>query len=561
MMLEELAVDGLGAIDHAEVAVGSGLSALTGETGAGKTLLVAALGLLTGERADRTRVREGAAQAVVEGRFTIPAEHPAAALLIEHELIDPASDPIEVVLTRTVSGDAKPARARINGRMVTAAVLGAVGELLVEIAGQHDQRLLTSGTAQRAMLDAFSGSDAWMLASEVRDAVREATRMERELKALESQDRERARELDILRFEVEEIENAAPEAGESERLKSQASRLEHAATIGSALAAARRALKGEGRGIDSIVEASAHLTEAARLDPSLTELQKRAQDAIYELEDIAGIAGATELDSDPAALERMRDRIAQLERLRRKYGVDEDDVLGYLEKARRRLTELETVTDSLEGLRTEAMRARERATALARTLTGLRTKAAAELKEAIEPLLAELALPGARFEVALEPIDVTEGGAERIEFRVAANPGETPRPIGKVASGGELSRVALALHVLTGTGQVPTLVFDEVDAGVGGEAAQSVGRLLGRLASERSIQVLVVTHLPQVASWADAQYRVAKETSHGRAAVRIERVEGPERVEELSRMLAGMPESDKARLHAEELLEISGRAR
>jgi DNA repair protein RecN (Recombination protein N) len=560
-MLEELSVAGLGAIDHAEVTLGPGLSALTGETGAGKTLLVAALGLLTGERADRSRVREGAAEAVVEGRFRVPAAHAVVDLLLEHELVDPDGDEAEIVITRIVPADSKPARARINGRMVTAAVLAEVGALLVEIAGQHEQRSLAGATAQRSMLDAFAGAEAVRLAGEVRMAVRAATAAERELEVVEAGERERARELDILRFEVTEIEAAAPVAGESDRLKTDASRLEHASTIAGALAAARRALKSDGGAVEQAAEASSRIAEAAALDPSLAELHKRIEDAVYELEDIAASAGAIELDTDPGALDRLRDRLGELNRLQRKYGADESDVLAYLEKARARLIELESTTDSIERLRAEAVAAKAEAEKLAARLGKVRSEAAGRLRAAIEPLLADLALAGARFEVELQPTELYEGGAEKVGFLVAANPGESPRPLGKVASGGELSRIALSLHVLTGSADAPTLVFDEVDAGVGGEAAQAVGRALARLGEESEAQVLVVTHLPQVASWADAQYRVAKKKVASRASVSVERVEGAERVEELSRMLAGMPESDKARLHAEELLEIAGQSR
>jgi DNA repair protein RecN (Recombination protein N) len=247
--------------------------------------------------------------------------------------------------------------------------------------------------------------------------------------------------------------------------------------------------------------------------------------------------------------------------LKRKYGADEAAILAYLDEARARLGRLEERDSRIEDLERELEEQRAHAAELAGRLTQSRRGAAAKLKKQIESLLHELALPQARFEIALEQVDIYEGGNERVEFRLAANPGETPRPVSKVASGGELSRVALALHVITGASTAETMVFDEVDAGVGGEAAQAVGRALARLASRPRSQVLVVTHLPQVAAYASRQYRVVKQPSGGRASVKVERVDGPERIEELSRMLAGLPESERARRHAEELLEIAGRAR
>ena len=560
-MLEELVVDGLGAIDHAEIGLGPGLSALTGETGAGKTLLVAALGLLSGDRSDRTRVREGASSAVVEGRFTVPAGHPALTALVEQEIETTDTAATEVVLSRTIPADGRPARARINGRLVTAAVLNEIGSSLVEIAGQNQHQLLAAAGVQRAMLDAYIGADCVRLAIDARDAVRRAGEAARALEMVESGERERERRMDVLRFEVQEIEAVAPEAGESDRLKTQAARLEHASAIAGSVSSARRALKGEGGAADVANAALADLGSAAELDPSLEELRKRLEAAIVELTDVAATLGSVEIDSDRGGLDRLRDRMGELSRLIRKYGVDEAAVEVYLQSARSELAELESTTGSVERLQREAAETRAAAEAIARELSLARKEGARSLEAAIGPQLDQLALKGARFEVRLEPCDLSEGGAERVEFLVAANPGETPKPLGKVASGGELSRIALALHVLAGTHSAPTLIFDEVDAGVGGEAAQAVGRALSRLSRESAAQVLVVTHLPQVASWADAHHVVQKREVRGRSSVEVNRVDGDRRVEELSRMLAGLPESERAREHAQELLEISGRSR
>ena len=554
-------VEGLGAIDRAELTLGDGLSALTGETGAGKTLLVAALGLLIGDRADKTLVREGADAAVVEGRFSIPADHPAALALIDDELAVADGETVEVVITRSVPRDGRSARCRINGRIATATALQDLGSSLVEIAGQHQHQQLGDAAVQRSLLDSFAGEGALTLARTVRDLVTELRSVERELDALESTGRERERELDVLRFEVAEIEAARVERGETERLQQQVARLEHASTIAESASRADAALKGEGGAVDSVVDALRAIDSAAELDPSLSETAARLRSLSIDLTDVADSISSEEITVDPAALEQVRDRLGQLARLKRKYGEDENGVLAYLDKAQSRLRSLDDPAGSVQALRDRVAELRDEATEASGRLSSVRNKAARKLEGAMGPLLAELALKGARFEAALEPCDLYEGGAERIDFRIAANPGETARSVTKVASGGELSRISLALHVLTGTAAAGTLVFDEVDAGVGGEAALAVGRALLQLASERGAQVLVVTHLPQVAAFADRQYRVAKRAAGGRSQVDVSMVEGAGRVEELSRMLAGMPESEKARQHAAELLEIAGRTR
>ncbi|HYI45207.1 MAG TPA: DNA repair protein RecN [Actinomycetota bacterium] len=560
-MLEELRVEGLGAIDKAEFSLGAGCAALTGETGAGKTLLVVALGLLTGARADRSLVREGAKAARVEGRFSVAAGDPVLEWLAEQDLIDETGEIGEVVITRTVPADGASAKARVNGRLTTSSVLSKVGAMLVEIAGQHDQQRLGSPNVQRGLLDASAGRETVALAAEVAAVVRTGARLQQELEALTTSRRERERELDVLRYEVTEISAAPPEAGETDRLKRDASRLEHAEAITKSLGTVRSLLRGE-RGVGELLhDARRGAEEAAELDASLRPVVDRLETLAIEVEDIAQEASARDLAPDPQALAVIRDRLGLLASLKRKYGADEAAILAYLDEARARLGRLEDTDTRIEDLEREVAEQNAHATELAGSLTESRRGAAAKLKTEIESLLHELALPQARFEIALEHVDIYEGGNERVEFRLAANPGETPRPLSKVASGGELSRVALALHVVTGASMAETCVFDEVDAGVGGEAAQAVGRALARLASRSRSQVLVVTHLPQVAAYASHQYRVVKQPSGGRASVKVEQVAGPERVEELSRMLAGLPESERARRHAEELLEIAGRAR
>ena len=555
-MLNELVVEDLGPLERAEITLDPGSSALTGETGAGKTLLVAAVGLLLGDRADKQMIREGASEARVEGRFVIPADDPAVAVLVESGFVEaPASsDEVELIVSRSVT--ASGSRARINGRLAPVAVLAELGPGLVEIAGQHAHQRLASRTEQRRMLDAFIGDEAITLAREVAEQVRTAARARRTLDELVAGERERARELDLLRFEIAEIEGASLEPGELERLTGDARRLEHAESLASGMNSVSGALHGEGGAAETVSSAAATLGALVDHDPELRPLLERLDGAAHEITDVAQELRARVPEPDPLTLESIRDRLGVLAKLRRKFGDSEADILEHLERARARAAELDDATTGIADARRELGVAESAALAAAERLSGSRRAAAPRLGAAVEGLVSELALQGSRFEVSLQEQELGEGGLESVEFLVATGTGETPRPLTKIASGGELSRIALALHLLVSDSQAGTLVFDEVDAGVGGEAAQAVGRALGNLAQDSGAQVLVVTHLPQVAAFADAHYRVSR-TEGDRRGVAVERVDGDERVAELSRMLAGLPKSERAREHAQELLELA----
>jgi DNA repair protein RecN (Recombination protein N) len=557
-MLNELVVEGLGVIDRAELTLERGCCALTGETGAGKTMLVAALSLLLGSRADRGLVREGAAEARIEGRFTVDSSHAAATLLRNHGVIEEgAGGPVELIVARSVPADGRSGKIRINGRLVSVSLLEEMGALLAEIATQHAHRRLASGAASRKILDSFVGDAALAVADEVATAVRHAQRAQRRAEELRASERERRRELDLLRFEIDEIEAASVSVGESERLQGEATKLEHAETIAVGLAAARRALHGEGGADELAGEAARELERLSSFDSELSDLARRVQGLEYEISDIAAELATRATAPDPDALEEVRSRQSVLSRLKRKYGDDESAVLEYLEKARTRADELQSFDSDLIASEEEANKLELRARELALRLSELRMRAAPKLQKAVEKTLAELALPGARFEVALEDRPLHEGGLQSVELKVSANPGEAPRPLAKAASGGELSRISLALHVLTSGDTSETMVFDEVDAGVGGAAAHAVGRTLAELGARESAQVLVVTHLPQVAAHAHRHYRVTKAMNGGRVTTTVEEVRDEERIAELSRMLAGLPESERAREHAQELLDLA----
>lgn len=555
-MLTELVVEGLGVIDRAELDLTSGSSALTGETGAGKTLLVVALSLLLGARADKTLVRRGADRARVDARFDPAQSHPSWRLLQEHGVLEELGT--EVVLTRTVTSDGR-SRARINGRPVTLSQLQEVGRSLVEIAGQNEHHHLASTSAQRELLDSFAGEETVDLAAKVAEGVRELTRLRGELEELDTSARDRARELDILRTEIAEIEAVDPKPEETAELIAVAARLEHADAIASALGSAVHKLKGEGGAGESLSDASKEVGSIMELDPTIGPIEARLTGVAVEVADIAEDLSRSNIHADPEELAATRDRLAAVTRLLKKFGATEADVLVYLEQAKKRADVLESSGIDRERLTADiAGRARD-TSLLAEGLTARRMRAARLLEERVGSKLAELALGDARFEIEFSPRDLYVGGSESIQFLISANPGETAKPLNKVASGGELSRIALALRLLTSTGDAPTLVFDEVDAGVGGEAARAVGDCLARLGKLEGTQVLVVTHLPQVAAFADHQYRVSKVVADDRSSSMVEHVEGDDRIEELSRMLAGLPESERAREHAQELLELAGR--
>lgn len=555
-MLTELVVEGLGVIDRAELHLTNGSSALTGETGAGKTLLVAALGLLLGARADKTLVREGSPEARVDARFELGAEHPVFALLLEQDLVE--RETTELVLTRTVGSDGR-SKARVNGRPVTLNLLQGVGRSLVEIAGQNEHHHFGAPSAQRELLDGFAGEEARQLSTRVAGLVKDVERLRAELEAVRASERDRARELDALTAEIKEIDEAAPRPDETTELTELAARLEHADAISSATRSAIDKLKGEG-GVGELLAATlSDLSSILENDPSAALASDRLQQVSVEVADIAEELSRDQIQADPAALATARDRLATLSRLLRKYGKSEEEVLAFLERARSRVAELEGSGFEEERLTVAISDAEKEALDLAEDLSARRKEAAPALELRIESALGELSLGDARFKVDLEPCALSPGGLESVGFLIAANMGESPKPISKVASGGELSRIALALRSVTSSGDASTLVFDEVDAGVGGEAARSVGAYLAAVGERASTQVLVVTHLPQVAAFADHQYRVSKVASGDRTASLVEEVEGERRVEELSRMLAGLPESERAREHAQELLEIAGR--
>ncbi|MEV6650749.1 DNA repair protein RecN [Streptomyces sp. NPDC051219] len=569
-VLEEMRIRSLGVIDDAVVELSPGFTAVTGETGAGKTMVVTSLGLLLGGRADPALVRIGAKAAVVEGRITVPADAPAA---VRAEEAGAELDDGALLISRTISAEGR-SRAHLGGRSVPVGLLGELADDLVAVHGQTDQQGLLRPARQRQALDRYAGDAVAVPHAKYAAAYRRLRAVATELEELTTRARERAQEADLLRFGLDEVAGVEPRQGEDVELAAEAERLGHAEALASAAAVAHAALAGnpeDPEDVDaSTLVAGAHrAVEAVRShDPALAALADRMGEIGILLGDVAGeLAGyADNLDADPLRLAAVEERRAALTHLTRKYGQDIDAVLAWAEQGAARLTELEGDDDRIGELTEERDALRGELSGLAQALTDARTEAAARFADAVTAELASLAMPHARvtidirqqddpdgIEVGGRPVACGASGADEVELLLAPHPGAQPRPIAKGASGGELSRVMLAVEVVfAGSDPVPTYLFDEVDAGVGGKAAVEVGRRLAKLA--KSAQVVVVTHLPQVAAFADRQLLVEKTNDGSVTRSGVTVLEGEDRVRELSRMLAGQEDSETARAHAEELL-------
>ncbi|MFF5304353.1 DNA repair protein RecN [Streptomyces sp. NPDC013161] len=560
----------LGVIDDAVVELSPGFTAVTGETGAGKTMVVTSLGLLLGGRADPALVRIGAKNAVVEGRISVP---PGASAVLRAEEAGAELEDGTLLISRTVSAEGR-SRAHLGGRSVPVGVLAELADELVAVHGQTDQQGLLKQSRQRQALDRYAGDAVTGPLTKYAEAYRRLRAVAVELDEITTRARERAQEADMLRYGLDEIAGVEPRAGEDVELAAEAERLGHAEALASAATAAHAALAGnpeDPEGIDAatLVAGAQRALEAVRShDSELASLTDRIGEIGILLGDVAGeLAGyADDLDADPLRLAAVEERRAALNALTRKYGEDITAVLAYAEQGASRLTELDGDDERIDELTVERDALRGELGGLAQALTDARTEAAERFAAAVTAELASLAMPHARVSFEIRQTEDPEGvevggravaygpsGVDEVELLLAPHPGAPPRPIAKGASGGELSRVMLAVEVVfAGTDPVPTYLFDEVDAGVGGKAAVEIGRRLAKLA--KTAQVVVVTHLPQVAAFADRQLLVEK-TNDGsvtRSGVKV--LEGEDRVRELSRMLAGQEDSETARAHAEELL-------
>ena len=569
-MLEEVRITGLGVIDDAVLELSAGFTALTGETGAGKTMVVTALGLLFGGRADPARVRPGAARASVEGRLLVSAK---VAREVEESGGDLDDNGSTLVLSRSVSAEGR-SRAFAGGHSVPVSLLQVLADDLVAVHGQSDQQQLLKPGRQRDALDRFAGPELAAALSDYRRVFSRHRAVREELESLTQAERERATEAETLRLGLAEVEAVAPVAGEDAALLAEEEKLANADALHAAATTAHEALVGDpaSASVDSsdavtLLGVAGRALEAVRShDPMLAGLADRLTEASYLISDVAGeLASYTEsLDSDPARLAAVQERRAALGRLIRVYGAASGDVAAVLDWAKQagvRLAELEGDDDKIAALAEEESALGAEVASRAAQLTALRSAAAERFAAEVTAELTALAMPHASLTAVVSELDAPGPfGADDVEIRLAAHPGAPALSLNKGASGGELSRVMLAIEVVfAGADPVPTFVFDEVDAGVGGKAAVEIGRRLARLA--RSSQVIVVTHLPQVAAFADNHLVVEKSGDGLVTASGVVRLDQSGRARELSRMLGGLEDSEFGQAHAEELLALAARER
>ena len=563
-MLLELRIENLLLIERAELRPGDGLTAITGETGAGKTVLAHALDLLLGGKPRSGIVRPGAPEAYVEGVFELPPgliEQPEFAELRERvgEELD------EIVLARRVSAEGR-SRAFVQGRSATAADLQSLGGRMVAFFGQHEHRRLTLASAQLDLLDGFCGGDQLELRARVGAAHTQMRQLESALAELRERAGTRDRDLDLLAFEIEEIEELDPSEEEKVSLVAERSRLRQLDGLLAAAGAGAEAItpSGDEPGVAALLAGTESLASAVEgADAELDALAERVSALRLEAEDVGAELRryADSLEAEPGRLDVVEERLELYDRLERKHGGSVAAVLAHAERCRAERAALERAEVETERAEAALAEARKERDGLARRVGVARRKAAPRLAERVREELAALAMDNAAFEVLVEPrSDEADGaaaeigptGAERVEFMLAPNPGVPAAPIRDAASGGELSRVMLALMTVAGTGESRTVVFDEVDAGVGGQTARAVGERLRALGDTR--QVLCITHLPQIAALAGAHFRIEKSAETATALTTVEALQGDGVVAELCRMLGAEASDTAARRHAKELL-------
>lgn len=570
-MLTRIRIQRLGVIEDAELELSPGLNVITGETGAGKTMVVSGLGLLFGARADSDMVRSGATSAVIEGEVDVSASHPAA------QRVEAAGGETDdgLILVRTVSAQGR-SRAHVGGRAAPVGVLSEVGKHLMAVHGQADQWRLRAPDQHRVLLDSFGGA-AVRTARQTYSAAYQAWHDAREeLARLSTAGAERTLRIELLRSALAEIEVVDPHEGEEEELRTEEQRLAHADGLRQAADTAHAALSGGDDAVEQnppvvelLASASQGMGAVAEHDPAIAELRQRLDELSYLAADLAAdlASYSAGIDVEPARLSWVQGRRSALTALLRKYGESSAAVLAWAQQAAGEVADLDGADDRIAALTAQEAQLRQEVVAAGTALTRARQASATELGIKVGAELKYLAMGSARVEIQVthrlddEGLELTGGervrawahGLDEVEILLAANAGAPPRTVTKAASGGELSRVMLALEVVSAQGDVPTYVFDEVDAGVGGSAALDLGARLATLA--RTAQVIVVTHLGQVAAFADCHYMVHKSSDGVITASDVRSVEGDERVAEIARMLGGITDSPAALEHARELVE------
>lgn len=554
-MLRTLHIRNLAVIEELELQFGAGMSVFTGETGAGKSILVDALGLVLGDRADTNVIRGGADSAEVSAMFDVRGFDNLSTFLVEQAL-DVNNG--ELHLRRVISRDG-PSRAFVNGSAVAAQIVREIGDALVEIHGQHAHQSLLKRDEQRRLLDRYG--DHRELLESVADACAVWTDAQRQLKELSASAPEHAAQTELLRYQVRELEEFSPGEHELESLDADHRRLANAGRLmETSQVLIGRLFEDEDSASGRIGSAIRELRDAARLDASMNTAADLLDAASIQLGEAVDElrAGLDRLDLDPQHLDEVEKRLEQFHDLGRKHRVAPRELYAHLEGLKRKLDEVEGNQERIESLRSRQQEALQRYAKMANSLHEARTAAAGRLGKAISAQLRELGMPGGKLlvEVTHAPAERPQSsGDDQVEFLVTVNPGQPARPLAKVASGGELSRISLGIQVIDSADKgTPTLIFDEVDAGIGGGVAEIVGRLLHGLAARR--QILCVTHLPQVACQGDHHFQVEKTSGRGNTSTRVRDLAEEERVEEIARMLGGLRISAKTRAHAREMLGL-----
>lgn len=555
-MLLELNIRNFAIIDRLGVAFGPGFNVLTGETGAGKSIIIDAVGLLLGERARPELIRNGEEDATVEALLDLSARPQLRA-----ELVEAGFEDAEELLVRRIVTRSGKNRVYLNGSLATLAQLQPILTQLVTVYGQHEHQSLLRPETHLQLLDRFAGLEETLTA--YRRIFEERATVSEHLRRLEQAERDRQHRLELLAYQCREIDEAALQPGEEEVLAAERLLLLHAERLAAATGRGYELLYGdEGAICEKLGSLSAELAELTKIDPRLGPLTETIGTALYSLEDVASqLRGlSAQVAFEPERQQQVEERLALLAALKRKYGPDIEALLRFREAAGQELDELADLEGSRDGLRRRLEQLESQLVAMGAILTARRQEAARNLQHGVEVELHGLAMPRARFAVRLLPCEAAQArGFERCEFLLAPNPGEEPKPLARIASGGELSRIMLALKRAAPEGDgVSTLIFDEVDAGIGGIAASAVGEKLRRAAEQA--QVLCITHLPQVAAFAGRHYRVEKQVADGRTFTGVRLLDGEERVEEMARMLGGATVTERTREHARELISHSAGA-
>ena len=560
-MLQELHVTNFALIERLQLSFGAGLNILTGETGAGKSIIIDALGLALGERASGGDVvRTGADKAVVEAAFDLTNAPPEVRARLADAGLDSGEDET-LLVTRELARGGK-STCRINGRLMPVSALKAIAEGLVDVHGQHEHQSLLHADRHVDILDNWCGKDALALRAEVAAQLSALNVLRREREQLQTDARERARTLDLYRFQQEEILGAKLRPGEEDELLADRSRLANAEKLSAAALEGYTTLSGSERGsggaLDALNAALAAVEHAAALDEALTPVLEALNGAVSYAEDAAHALRDYQeaVEFNPERLEEIESRLELLRTLKRKYGDTVEEIIAYGAELTEKLDRLENAEARVDDLTAAIDKGEAALDKTAARLTKARRQAASEFAPLILRELADLGMAATRFEVSVEPHAMTGRGADKVEFLLSPNPGEPLRPLARIASGGEMSRIMLAMKsVLVHAGATPTMIFDEVDVGVGGRTAQTIADKLDALAAQA--QILCITHLPQIASRADTHFAIEKQVASGRTLVSVTALNAEGRVEEIARMLGGTRRTEAVVQHAREMLSVA----